>query len=295
MFLALLLWVQVMGERQPPEVQRVFENMPLGWRNLGEDVAILDMEPSSVSIVVRAERTVMDYLSRHDFDAVVNLRAATRGTTPLYVTVSVPKGVHLVEIIPDLVTVHLEETSETLVAPRIRLQGEAVAGHEARIIQIQPGEVSVRGGRSVVDQLSLVEGVLDVGGADSTFHRTLTLRAVDDQGLPLVGVTVAPSEVTVEIEVAPVIAEKTVSVVAGVTGSPASGWRVASVESDPVTILIRGPVLILDSLLEIAAEPIDISDLDESTSFEVSLLLPDDTYTEHMDTVMVHVILEEIP
>ncbi len=290
--LALILWVQVTGERQRPEVQRAFENMPVAWRYLESDVAVLDVEPSSVTIVVRGERSVMDFLSRHDLDPVVNLRGAPPGSTSVYVSVSVPKGVQLVEVSPDIVSVNLEEIREKLVEPEIQLLGQPQEDYEADIHRLHPPQVTVRGGQSMVDKVAGLEGTLDVSGQSESFSRSVPLRAVGEDGLPIQDISFSPAEITVDVDVSPRQETRAFPIKVIVEGDLPEGYSVQDVEVYPDEVQLTGSVFLLGDISEIETEPVDLEGLTESVELEVELVAPSGTYLELDEPVRVRIEIQ---
>ncbi|MFO8059337.1 MAG: CdaR family protein, partial [Bacillota bacterium] len=109
--LAVVLWIQVTGARAQ-DVQQTFTELPVQWRDLPETMSVLDMQPARVDITLRGMRDVMQQLSREDFIATVSLTGGQPGSVDYYVTVSVPRGVQLVQVTPETVAVTLERSLE---------------------------------------------------------------------------------------------------------------------------------------------------------------------------------------
>lgn len=290
--LSLILWIQVTGERQRPEVQRVFENMPVSWRYLEGDVSVLELEPRSVTIVVRGERAVMDFLSRHDLDPVINLRGAPPGSTSVYVSVSVPKGVQLVEVSPDIVSVHLEPIREIMLEPQIELLGDPAPDYQVSVHKIRPAQVIVRGGLSLVEQVVSVEGALDVSEQEAGFSRSVGLRPVDERGSPVQGITLSPAEVTVDVEASPREETRSFPIKVATIGDPETGFQVSQVEVAPAEASLRGSVFLLDELEFIETEEIDLSGATETLEVEVALSVPPGTYLETEEKVLVTIEIQ---
>ncbi len=290
--LAVLLWFQVAAERQRPEVQHALEDMPVSWRYLGDGLAVLDLDPATVSIVVRGERTVMDGVSRQDFDAIVNLRGADIGSTVLYVTVSVPRGVQLVEVIPDVVRVNLEQTVEVTLEPAVRVDGSPAAGYQVGDVVVSPSAVTVAGGVSIVERVYAIEGFLSIGDQSASITSQVALRAVDDEGTTLPDVMILPGDVTVAVELERLLTEKVLPVIADASGTPAPGFRVADIIVDPHQVGATIWVMAVDDVDAIFTEVVQLDGLDRTQTVEVPLVMVDGVSSLSEQVVTVEIVIE---
>jgi len=166
--------------------------------------------------------------------------------------------------------VGLEPGMVLLGQPRetVDLQVEAARWAAARLT---PGEVRVR-----VDLSRAREG-----------DNTLQLSA-DDVQTP-VGVNVlrvSPNWVHVSVAAA---ATRALRVVPRLRGSPPPDVRLGRVVVEPETIQVKGPRTTIEERATVETVPVDVTDLRQSVTRTVGLLLPDSVYPTTQRTVQVTV------
>jgi YbbR domain-containing protein len=238
--ITLGLWYAVTTQRAPATmrlraVQLDFilpENVELG--NDPVDEVDITLEGSQGKL---AELNARNLMARAD---VADLRPGDRVArlSDKNVTMDLPDGVHIVEITPRSLTLHLETVAEREVPVEVRFEGEPPEGFRRGQIQITPPSVRVRGPES------------HVAAVERAFTETISLAGQRETlTLPQVAIDIADHKVTpldpsvaVRVELSE---EQTERRFANVPVRSAAGGPVAPTTA---TVTLRGPHSIVESL-----------------------------------------------
>jgi len=241
--LAVVLWFLATAD-QNPEEQFTFDAVPVSARDAPEGLTITGApRPAKVNIKITCRRRVADKLDSSDFEAFVSLAGGNEGTYDYPVEVGLPDNVELVEINPATVSVTLEETVAIDVPVEVTLTGPGPEGYTIGEITVDPEKVIVRGPASVVARVRHAAAGFDPSGATSRTSRTVSIAAVDADGSAVSGVDLAPSQVTVTIDVAAEAAEDIALTLndlpLSVRNTPAD--LEAGLSPEKVDLVLRGP------------------------------------------------------
>ncbi len=266
--IALALWVGV-ASGQNRDVQRTFPNIPLTWRNLPENLSVVDTSPETVDVTLRGDREIMSDLSPEDFVAAVNLSGASRGAVDYFVTVSVPRGVQLVQVEPQTVTVELEQSVEEVFQVSIRLTGTPEA--ELAEPTADPAQVVVNGPMSRVEQIAEVQAEVEVDGLDQDLRERVVCTPVDAEGNPVRGVLLIPRQVDVLIAREETQVTRQLPVKPVMYGELPPDRVLTSVTVRPRMVSVTGPEEAVEQLDHVLTEPIDLTGLDLDDTLEVEI------------------------
>lgn len=243
--------------------------------------AVLSGTPGTVDVVYRAPNDVAGSLSSDSFRATVDLSDydMERSPEPQILPVEVTSLVDDVEIVrrePATVTIEIDELVEKMV-PVVVDYGDVPDSLEVGEPSASPEEVQVRGASTLVSRVdrAVARVLVDESGID--VERTATLEPVDLEGQPVMNVATEPQTVTVEIDVQAVETNRTVSVRPQITGTPAPGYALAGLTVEPTTVTLRGLPAVLTEIDEVLTEPLSLAGLSSDQTFELELVLPDDT------------------
>ena len=109
-FLALILWFFVSGDSQEAlglEARRSFGNIPLSYRNLGEDLVIINMD-HSITLSLQGVPQAFDGLTPAHLEAYVDLGGKKEGRHEVRINAEAPRGLSVVSIEPARATIILE-------------------------------------------------------------------------------------------------------------------------------------------------------------------------------------------
>ncbi len=263
---ALWIWVGVQDNPMDNKVLLV----PVEYTNLSSGQMLVSAE-QFVNVRVEGRRGDLELITSRDVTATVDLSEGQPGDNALQVRVRPPSEVQVIDVNPGTVDVVLDsvETVQWQVEPVIT--GTLATGYVHLDPRIEPAEVLVEGPVRLLDRLESVEVDIRLDG-DSTYQRTLPLRAFDDQRQDITDLLrFSPSDVAVRL---PIYArgrlvEKPVHV--PLVGSPRTGFKVVAVDLDPRFVVVTAETLAVRDVLAFPTEPLNISGADETFSETVRI------------------------
>lgn len=288
---ALIVWIFVMNE-QNPSVEGTFQ-VALGSRNLSERLVMMEA-PETVRIKVRGLRNAVAGAAGKNFQATVDLKGLSPGQYNLSVTVSLPGGFELIEVMPDKVPVKIEalRSRQFTVEPRLigALAGQMVLGR----VEVRPQAVTVSGPQSVLDSVDKVLAPLDIKERAPAFSVSAKLVLQGPDGNDMKSLTVEPAQVNVAGNLEPGVVTRVVDVKATMTGNLPEGTLLRRVVTEPAKIELQGPKEVLDKIANIMTEPVALNGITRDVAREVPLQLPQGV-TANRKTVMVRISVGQGP
>ncbi|KKM11705.1 hypothetical protein SY88_07220 [Clostridiales bacterium PH28_bin88] len=271
--LALGLWMYVV-EDQNPIVEQVL-SVPLETRALPGGLVISD-RPATVKVRLEGRQGQVQDLSSRDVRAFVELNDARTGENVVPVQATVPKGVDIVSISPERVTVSVDKVTEKQVPVTVTVDGKPASGYRLLDPVLKPSQVIVTGPHKSLDQIDRAFVEVTVEGVKENYLEKLPLRVGSgkEDNKALEWVNVKPDTVEVFIPVVQELPVKQVPVQVDVQGTPADGYRVAGVTFEPRTVKVSGPQEVLDTLESLTTKPVDVNGATADVVGETELVLP---------------------
>lgn len=272
--LAVVLWLYV-AQDQPKavaEVTKPFYHVALVPQNVAPGLRVISIPTEVDTISLRGVPSVVDSVTPKELAAIANLSGLGEGTHEVKVDVQLPLGVKLSGVSPVRVQVILDAIVARQMGVRVDLLGSPSNNLAAHSPSVRPSQVFVDGPRSVVDQVAAVVAKASVNGATASVTESLPLRAVDKDGKEISGINISPAVVDVVVPIGLPI--KDVPIKPVISGQPASGYSMTTVQVEPLTVKVSGPQTQLDQIEFIATETIDISRLDADITKDLRLQLP---------------------
>ncbi|HUG05501.1 MAG TPA: CdaR family protein [Candidatus Limnocylindria bacterium] len=278
--IALVFWVAIVQNAAPGVISVAFDgrvpverpdNVPSGY--------VLRGALGDVGVTLRGAPGVADRVALADLRATLDVSSLTLGQAEsqnarVLVTV-VKEGVEVVDVSPPTVSVRLERLTTRTVVVQSRFANEPPAGTRAGESVVTPTEVNVTGPESDVARVTAVLGTVRFGDAHTDVEAPATPAIpVDATGTPVDGLQVEPGVVTVRVPVMPIATTRTVPIVFTLRGVVAPGYWVAGVAMDPFAVTVRGDENVLSTLDRIETMPIEVGDLNATTSQTVALSVP---------------------
>jgi YbbR domain-containing protein len=272
-------------ERPAPENGRI----EVQARNVPPDRLVDAL--ASVTVVVEGRTRDLENLRPSDFEATVDLKdaTATGALGPQRVRVSSRRrGVTVVRVIPETVDVALTTVETRVVKVTARVTGDALPGFRADgPTSIDPPEVTIRGRPDLVQQVDAVD--LDVNLADAREEGQFTVEGdlvARRAGNPVtVSISSAKARVTYTVE--QVFVQRTFGLQPNITGSPAPGYVVTNVSSDPATVQVTGPQSIVNGLTgPLALEKLDVTGARQTITITRSIERPPNAATDRQSVVV---------
>lgn len=281
-FLAIILWFFVAGNRQDAlgfEMRLTFSGIPVNWRNLGEDLAVVEMT-ETVTLSLQGMEQAFDGLTPADLEAYVDLRGKREGRHEMRIHASAPPGLTIVRIEPAKTTVVLEEVITRHRGVEGVFQGRPGGGMVIAETDFKPKEVFIRGPRRKVEVVEKVIFNVDLEGLTRNIREEAFLFPVDARGSHIQGVTVSPDKVEVAITLT--YPEKDVSVYVVFANDQG---RLESYSVEPSVVTIKGPRYLLEDISQVITQEVDLSTLEGEFQVEVPLIFPEGVEPVNVEVV----------
>jgi len=195
-FLAILLWVVVLGEQKVD----VTMNVPLTL-NLPTALMLVNDLPESLEVHLRGPKTLVTSLAPREvtFSEPPGKLAEGESFIPIREDmVRVPRGIQVVDVAPHRIHVVLEALSERDIEVSPRVEGTPAAGFVVRRVISVPARVRMSGPTSEIRRLTQVRTLpVNLSGQTASFSAQVLLEPV---GRLIRIQDVAPIVVEVEID-----------------------------------------------------------------------------------------------
>lgn len=304
---AVLLWLLVVNIDNPITDQ-TYNNIPVTVVNAEvlangsskKTFQIVD-DTQTVSVTVRAKRSVLSKIEPDDIVAVADMKElALESQIPIQVTVknheyreafSTPRNLQI--------KLENEETKKFPIVPKTT--GTVRDGYVLGDITAEPEKVSIRGPKSVIDQINRVEATVNVSGLseDSVLQSELVLYDQDNNEIDqkLLATNLGTPGVSINVKL---LRTKNVSVTFDTSKlEAAEGYEVAGITYEPQKINVSGEKEALESVSEISvpASALRMSGLKEKQEkmVDISKYLPEGIklVEENAGSIMVTIAVEK--
>jgi YbbR domain-containing protein len=201
--------------------------------------------------------------------------------------------VQILEVRPSRINIEVDQLASRSV-PVVVEKGPVPSGLDVRPAVLSTDTVTVKGPASEVRRVDRAEAriQIDPGGID--FDRDVELIPVDALGNELAPVEVEPATVRVRVAVFTDRRTRSLPVKPNVTGTPASGFEVASVAVQPLVLTVEGDADQLAGLSSVDTAPISVSGATGSVSTSVGLALPSGVLPIGGELVQVTVSIRQV-
>ncbi len=290
--LAFLIWVIVVTY-EDPLTTRLISDIPV--EKLNENVITSEMksidyrEGETTSVRIRGKRSIVDRLSSRDIKAYADLEKKSI-TGAIDIQIDVPDGVTVIDKMPSVMMVDLENIITVQKEIQYYMEGEPKEGYMYLDPVISPNNIEIQGPES---KIALIKSVLvPVNIEDVTRDVTLysSPQILDEKNNVIRGLEKSIFQVQVQV---PIQKYKKIDVLTNLDSLAAEGFQVVNVSLSQDTLQVRGEDNDINGLRNIIVENIGISDLNESTVVNVNLeeLLPKNVYI-HEDESQIEIAIE---
>lgn len=269
--IAIVLWLYVSVE-QDPLSQRSY-NVPVTVENLSADkIATLTKETVRIEVMGRDSR--LDAVTAEDFKAYVDLKNVKTGEGEADVKLSLPSEVYFAKVEPKTVRVFVDRREGETMSVDVVRTGMLPDGVSIDALTVEPQNVFVSGNEEALEAVAKAGVELDLSDVYADTKKEFTVRLFDYEGniIESSELKAYPEKVTLDIKARAVDVQKTVPIQAELTGSLADGVQVDSVTVEPATAIVEGSPETVAKIKEVKTEPIDLSKIKETTSFNVKLV-----------------------
>jgi YbbR domain-containing protein len=274
-------------------------------RDVGVAIQAVNQPPNTITIGSLGEVTEVRYfvsdntnvpITSANFTATVDLANVQPGPGAQSVRVNVESAdprVRVISATPAFISVHLEKV-EPKEVPVVVVPGTVPSG-----LAIQPPQASlrtatVRGAESDIARVSAVRATVTIDTSGIDIDADFPLTPIDELGEPVRGVEVDPATVHIAMQVFKDRRTATIPIVPTITGTPASGFEIASVSTSVPVVAVQGDPADLANVANARTAPVSVdgrsADVDETVAFD----LPPGVTAVTPQTVQVHVTIRPI-
>lgn len=305
-FFAFTLWLVVYNLEDPTKSKTLMVNVSIenkeAVENMGKYYEVLDGS-NKATFTVTAARSVLDKLDESDFTATANMEQivideeAGVGTVPIEIvcTANVNSSSYKLSSTSKNLKVSLEDLMSKQFVVSANATGEVPEGYALGNVEVTaPNVLKVSGPKSIVQTITSVVATIDVDvsgvpDSENTYKATPVLYDKNGKEVDTTRLTLSSSTVTVSAEI---LNTKEVAVAVKPTGTPADGYTVTAISSDPTTILLKGSKSVLnginsieipDNLISVEGKDKDVKsiiDVSEYIPEGVTLVNPEDSSLE---------------
>ena len=290
--LAVFVWVSAVLAADPNESREY--QQPVNLELIGQDAGLIIVNkiPSQVHLTLKAPRSIWVKMDNNPnlLRAWVDLSGLGKGEYALPVKTQIGVAPHKVLLVdPAEIRLTLESLLVKTFPVQIIASGDLTLGYRKGLGRSDPAQVTVLGPESSVNQVSSVIAGLDISGASETLHKNVVLSAVDQDGNPVIGITITPQMVSVNQEVVLLGGYRNVVVKIITSGQVADGYWLTNISVSPpnVTVFSTDPQLVNALPGFVETEPVDLTGLNDDVDIRATLNLPKDVELAGEKSVLV--------
>ena len=249
--LALAVWVSAVTAADPDEVRVYPRAIPLEIVGQDPGLVILGQVPSSISLTLRAPRSVWDKLSSNENSvrAVMDLSGLSAGPHNLTIQIQIQtRPVRVVSSSPAQVSLTLEPLATKTFAINLAIAGETAIGYKTGSPEMDVSQAVISGPQSLIAKVVHVQADLSIAGLRQDVQTSLPLQALDANGVTLSGVSINPENVHLQLPITQQGGYRDIAVKVLVHGQVATGYRLTNISVYPpiLTVYSSEPSLVND-------------------------------------------------
>ncbi len=237
---------------------------------------VITNQPSDVEQIQYIAPANLGRLRAEDFRATVDLANVNPDGNPASLRVNVtavdPRVV-ILDVRPRFIQVVLDKKVSKTVKVVVT-QSDPPPGLQVGEVTVTPQAVLVTGPSAAVNQVVNARVTATIDGSGVNVDRDVTPVAVDAAGAAVTGVNLDPALVHVTIPVYTNLQNRTLPVNPIVTGTPAAGFRIGTVQVDPLVVSVEGDLAQLQGLVAADTAPVAVSGATRDVTSQVAYSLP---------------------
>jgi len=299
--LAAIIWIIIINIDDPIST-KVISNVPVEILNesyITKSGQVYDIvEGTTVSVTVKAKRSIRDKIRASDLRVTANLAEITQFKRVELVAECTKYTSDTVEVTakPKMLTVTLEDIATKTLPIQITTTGVVDSGYYVDSVKSSPNMIEIKGAESTIEKITEARVSLDVSGHQEDFKQDGFIPNVyDEKGREVdsTRITFSHSNITVKATILPT---KKVPIEVNTEGTLASGYTISRVEFGPEQVELAGESDVLSKVYSI---PINVNVDNISKNMEVDIdlaeYLPKNTkLVDDTTSIAVRVTLEKM-
>lgn len=284
---AAFLWLIVVNIDNPVSSD-TYMNIPVTIIN--EDIITREgnvyqvVEEENVNVTVYAKRQTLQSINADDIVATADIREMDTDTGLVPVKITIPEfagDYESAEAMPRNLQIKVEKTGKKVLSLIVDTKGTTPRdGYDLGDMTVNPEKITITGSESRIEQVDRAVAEIDVTGISKDTDVAAVLKLYDADGNEITNSQISNNlgedGITVHVEVLQI---KTVPVVFSTSGTPAKGYQVTGITSEPESVQICGRSENLSDVrqIDVPASVINIDNADTTIEKNVDITpyLPD--------------------
>lgn len=285
---AIGLWAYVFFEINPTKT-KTLSDVPVKMVGLSElqerDLTVKDDDDYTVTVKIKGPRSEVSQVAASDVEATVDVSSFTEGDNDVKVKVSVPESVRIEDVNPTTVLIVIEEYVTVSKSVNVKFEGTFEDNTEPGFVSRNPETIEVSGAKSLVNNVDHVQAVVKSSNVKEEESTQKVIPApVDKSGEIIDGLTLSDKSVDVKSTLCYL---KTVPLEVPIEGEVDPELEVTA-QKVPETIRIKGIKSQIETIKNVKAESINISNIKETTEIPIEVNLPKNVeVTKDIDSLVV--------
>ena len=278
--LAVSVWVSAVIAADPDET-RPFPT-PVIIEIVGQDPALVitNTYTRQIELVLQAPKSVWSQLTsgENSVRAIVDISNLGVGSfqVPIQVQVTIQPARIMSTSLESLELVLENLLTETRPV-EINITGTPAIGYEAQDIVLSSEDVIISGSESVVRSVKKIAATLDISGVRLDVDGDLQLQALDENNLPVEGLTLSPAKVHATVPIIQKGGYRDLVVKVVVSGRVRTGYRLTSILVNPsVVTVFSSDIELVNSLPAfVETSQLDLTGVSADLETHLTLNLPE--------------------
>ncbi len=302
LIIAVILWLVVMNI-DDYSMTRTIRNIPVTQLN-GDSITNLGkvydvVSGSTVDIVVKGPRSVVDSLSQSSFTATADLsQLSITNSVQINVTANDARINNDIEIsyVSRTMNLTIEDKVTREMPIRAVAEGEPAEGYALGETIVTPNMIEITGPESIISKVTEVRASINVGGQSESMNTLVAPQCLNAYGEPQNGksIELGVEEVRVSATIYPT---KTIPVRISPEGEPGAGYIITGINYNPQTITVAGEKTKLEQMDALVLATQDLAGATQNTEMNLSVgpALPEGIYlADTNEDIAVNVLIEKL-
>lgn len=278
--LAVAVWILAVTNTDPVERRTFSRPVEIEVTGLDTALVITNDFPDQVSLIISAPTSVWQtsLTSVNAVRAVADLTGLEAGRFNVPVNLQInARPVKVESHSPDVILVELEQIYTEAYSINLLQPSSPAVGYEAGEPKLSAQTATVSGPSSLINIVDEIRAVLDISQAQEDIDRDVKLIALDEDGLPIDGISISPDEINVKQTITQRGGYRNVAVKVVITGQQAGGFLLKGYSPDPagVTVFSTDPEIVNNLPGYIETQPLNLTGADEDFQVSLPLNVPD--------------------
>jgi YbbR domain-containing protein len=294
--LSLLLWMHVksLSAQNGPQGGPSTFTVELTLRNQPAGMVVVGEVPSVVTFTAFGPVEEQQKINANYLKAFVDLAEKPRDGR--YLVRLETTSDYKVEWRPTDLRIPIQ--LEPQITKRVNVEVEAIGDFRLQDYRYDgatsdPTTITVTGGSSLVAKVKRARAYLNLASLEENNTQRAKIEILDDKDAPVTGVTTSTDTVTVRAFIAPRPPRRSLLIQPVWAGTPEFGSTIADYEFTPAQVNVEGPADVLANLSIIQTKPINIDGLNQTSTIQVELDLPQGIRLTKPEVVSIKVFVKK--